>query len=86
VALSYAVPPPPPFSITGIATQGTTGVILTWQSNPGATYQVQYTTALEKTSTVWSNIGPPVMASGTTASATNSEPSAAASFYRVVTP
>jgi hypothetical protein len=86
-ALTYtppSLPLIPPYSITAVVNQVGTGVTITWQSYVGANYQVQYTSAL--TNTVWTNLGSPVTATNTAASLTDSNPSGAARFYRVVYP
>ncbi|HZV36877.1 MAG TPA: autotransporter-associated beta strand repeat-containing protein [Verrucomicrobiae bacterium] len=61
----------PPFSITS-ATLDSTGsnFVITWQSAPGATYQVLGTTNV-LTPITWTNVGAPIVATNTITSATN---------------
>jgi hypothetical protein len=83
VALTYSIPLVP-FSVTSVSESTATGVILTWQSIASHTYQVQFATALS--GVTWSNLGPPIVASGATTSYddTSSAASGTTGFYRVV--
>jgi hypothetical protein len=87
VALSYSLPSMPgSFKITSITTNAGPSVVLTWQSVPGATYQVQGASALGN-SNYWVNLGSPISASGTTTSYTDTSATATtnAGYYRVYT-
>jgi hypothetical protein len=81
VALTYGIPLPSlsPYSITSVSSKPA-GVVLTWQSVPGHSYQVQYTSVL---GAGWTNLGPATIASAVTTSFTNSSPGASAKFYRL---
>ena len=71
----------PPPVITKVALSN--GVVtLSWTSVAGRSYRAQFSTNI--TSINWSNVVPDVVASGATASATNSVGSAARRFYRVL--
>jgi hypothetical protein len=88
-ALAYTPPAAaalPSFSITSITNEPGTGIVITYPSYPTVDYQLQYTTALQETNTVWTNIGSPVTATSTTTSVTNTSPSDVARFYRLVIP
>ena len=63
--------------LTSSLTQTPQGMELTWNTQPGLTYQVQQSTNL----TVWSNVGTPIYAAGTNSFVpVGSQP---AGFYRV---
>ena len=75
---------PTPFPITGAQRVGADGLGITWESEPGRTYEVQSRTAL--TAGDWVS-GPPVVAGATSQSYTNNGISGADSqFYRVIVP
>lgn len=69
-----------PFSITSIAPQGASSVVLTWQSVAGHAYQVQSKTNLPDTA--WSDVGSAIIASGVSTLFTNTI-SGGTRFYRV---
>jgi hypothetical protein len=61
----------PPFQITSEGVDATgTNVVITWQSAPGGVYQVLGSTNMAAALNSWINVGPPVVATTTTASAT----------------
>jgi len=66
--------------ITGVSRSGDS-VTLTWNSQAGLTYRVLYKNSL--TETVWQQLGQDIMATGATASVTDSIRSGLAVFYRV---
>jgi hypothetical protein len=74
-----AVPPPPVFQAVQL-TQGT--LALTWSTEAGATYQLQYNSDL--TSTNWTSLGGPQTATGPALSATDCATNGPARFYRAV--
>ena len=74
-----AVPPPPAFQAVQL-TQGT--LALTWRTEAGASYQLQYNSDL--TSTNWTSLGGPETATGPTLSATDYTTNGPARFYRTV--
>jgi len=74
-----AVPPPPAFQAVQL-TQGT--LALTWSTEAGATYQLQYNSDL--TSTNWTSLGGPQTATGPALSATDCATNGPARFYRAV--
>jgi hypothetical protein len=85
LAVTYAVPPPPPlppFSTAVADVQGV-GLVLTWQSVSNHTYQVESESALSKPGS-WVNVGALVRATGATTSYTNTLSTTANQFYRVV--
>jgi len=84
VALTYSVPLAP-FSITSVSDTAPTGVVLMWQSVSNHTYQVQFNSSLSG-NPPWSNVGPPIVAAGTTTSYTDSSTNAfrTTGYYRVV--
>ena len=61
-------------------TSGT--VSLTWRTEAGATYQLQFNSDLSSTN--WTNLGGAVTATGATLSATDSATNVPLRFYRVV--
>jgi hypothetical protein len=84
VAIQYQVPPVLPLlqpTISAVAYLAGTGVRLTWNSIPGRSYQVEYTTALGGGS--WTNIGPVIPTSGTTSTYTDLAPADASRLYRI---
>jgi hypothetical protein len=89
VALTYSAPAAAPvlspFNMTSVLEIPGTGVVLTWQSLPEFTYQVQVASTLSG-SAVWSNLGAPIVATGTTTSYTDTSANASlvTGFYRVV--
>jgi uncharacterized repeat protein (TIGR03803 family) len=54
---------------------------LTWSTQPGGSYQLQYTSDLS--STIWNNLGGPMTASGTTLNASDSILTGPRRFYRL---
>lgn len=62
-------------------TRSGNSINLVWTAQSGSSYQVQYSTSL--TSSVWSNLGGSVTASGSTASDTDTIGPAQLRFYRV---
>ena len=70
----------PPFRITGITASPGSGIVLSWQSVTGHAYQVQSRGSLS--SGTWANLGGAVMATGSSASFTNTL-SGETQFYRV---
>jgi uncharacterized repeat protein (TIGR03803 family) len=75
-----AIRPTPPAFLPVTVTNGTLN--LTWTSEPGGSYQVQYSTDL--TSGPWINLGEPLNATGPMLSAADSITNATARFYRLV--
>jgi hypothetical protein len=74
----------PPFSITGGSVDVTgSNFVITWQSAPGAVYQVVTTTNITSALNTWTNAGPPITATNTTTSATNPI-TATESFFDVI--
>jgi uncharacterized repeat protein (TIGR03803 family) len=71
-----AVPP----SILSIVSTSP-GLVLTWSTTPGQTYQLQYSSNLSSTN--WTDLGNPVSASSGAASQTNLSPVSSPRFYRV---
>jgi hypothetical protein len=63
-------------------TLGNGSVNFVWSATPGGTYQLQY--SLDLTPGSWTSIGPPVTASGTTLSASDTVGPDPQRFYRVV--
>jgi hypothetical protein len=55
---------------------------LTWSTEAGAVYQLQYNSNLSSGN--WTNLGIPVPATGATLSTTDSVPNGAQRFYRLV--
>jgi hypothetical protein len=86
VAVEYGVPPPPivPYGLSVTNVAGV-GLVLTWPSVVGHSYQVQSAAVLDPSggSTSWSSVGSLIVASGTTTSYTNSSPGGKGLFYRV---
>ena len=64
--------------LRSVLTHTAQGIFLTWNTQPGATYQVQVTTSL----TAWSNLGSPRFAAGTSDSIYVG--GSATGYYRVV--
>jgi hypothetical protein len=81
VALSYSVPAAPVPVIRNVAASGGS-ISFTYQTFTGRSYQVQYRTSL--TSGSWIPIGSPTVASGPTATFSESIGPDTARFYRVV--
>jgi uncharacterized repeat protein (TIGR03803 family) len=73
------VPVPPAFQAVTL-TNST--LSLTWSTEAGGTYQVQYASDLKSTN--WTNLGGPITATGATLTATDSVTSAPQRYYRVV--
>jgi hypothetical protein len=71
-----------PAPVLQLPVKTTNMIVLTWSAVPGQKYQVQSKTDL--TATTWANLGQPVLAAGSTASATNSTGSFSQGYYRVV--
>ena len=80
-SLSIILPRP---MIQSIAITGTNSVRITWSAVSNATYQLQYNENLALSN--WSNLGGPVTASGSTASATDNVEGVQRRFYRVAVP
>ena len=77
-----SAPPIQPPTITGCAV-GTNGTLnLTWQTSPAVIYQVQYRDDLRQTN--WSNLGNPVVASGTSLTFSDALPGVGQRYYRIV--
>jgi hypothetical protein len=74
-----AVPPPPVFQAVKL-TQDT--LYLTWSTEAGASYQLQYHSDLNSTN--WTRLGGPLTATGPTLSATDCATNGPARFYRAV--
>ena len=74
-----AVPPPPVFQPVNL-TQGTLN--LTWSTEAGASYQLEYLSDLNSTN--WTSLGGPLTATGPTLSATDYTTNGPARFYRTV--
>ena len=70
----------PPFRITGITASPGSGIVLSWQSVTGHAYQVQSRGSFS--SGTWANLGGAVLATGSSASFTNTL-SGETQFYRV---
>ena len=74
----------PPFSITGGNVDVTgSNFVITWQSAPGAVYQVVSTPDPTSALNTWIDAGPPITATTTTTSATNPI-TAIESFFDVI--
>lgn len=69
-----------PFNITRVAPVAGPAVVLTWQSVANHSYQVQTKTSLQDAT--WTDVGTPIIATGSTTSVTN-VPTATTQFYRV---
>lgn len=77
------LPPLTHFKILSATASGG-DVILTWEARSGTSYQVQYADALDGTPRAnWTNLGSPVVATGSTASFTNAA-SGSKRFYQVI--
>ena len=81
VALTYSVPLSP-FNITNVTDKPSPGLVFTFQTQIGRHYQVQFASNLAATN-AWSNVGPLILATGSTTSFTNSTPTGTDGFYRV---
>ncbi len=79
--LSVVASQPTILSITGV---GTTNVVLTWSALSNVTYRVQYNSDL--TMTNWQSLTPDILATNTTASATDHPTNAPVRFYRLFLP
>jgi hypothetical protein len=66
--------------LTGIQFAPASRQIVTWTSLPGRSYQLENSTAADAG---WTSLGPPITATGETASATNAVSLGEARFYRV---
>jgi len=78
-SFNVIVVPPPTFSANSISN----GVLtLTWSSISGQTYRVQYTTNLAGEN--WTDLTPDVIATGATATASDTPGSDAERFYRIL--
>ena len=58
-------------------------LVLTWNSQPGVPYHVQFRNSLTN---AWSNLAGPITPSGTNATWTDSNPAAPQRFYRITSP
>ena len=79
-AYEYQIDVPPPM-LGPLANVGGT-VTLTWSAMTGQSYQPQYNPDL--TPGNWTDLGSPIVAFGTTVSATNPNPANSQGFYRIV--
>jgi uncharacterized repeat protein (TIGR03803 family) len=70
----------PPAFLSAVQADG--GLMLTWSATPGAAYQVQSTSDLASLN--WANVGSPVTAVNSTASAVMPASPASQQFYRVI--
>jgi streptogramin lyase len=77
--LAFTAVPPPVFQAVKL-TQGT--LDLTWSTEAGASYQLQYNSDLKSTN--WTSLGGPLTATGPTLSATDYTTNGPARFYRTV--
>jgi hypothetical protein len=72
---------PPRF--TAVTLSPTRKLTLTWSSEPGLTYQVQYKASLDDLQ--WVDLGDPIFAQGTTTSfSDNATPAQPHGFYRIL--
>ena len=78
--LAFTAEPPPPVFQGVNLTQGT--LELTWSTEAGASYQLQYNSDL--TSPNWTSLGGPLTATGPTLSATDYATNGPARFHRAV--
>ncbi len=78
--IGYTLTPPPSVIQAGNLTGQSFD--LAWSSLPGQSYQVQFATNLVQT--VWNNLSGPILATNMTARASDTSPSGAMRFYRVV--
>jgi sugar lactone lactonase YvrE len=78
--LAFTALPPPPVLQAVQLTQGT--LDLTWSTEAGAGYQLQYNSDLNSTN--WTSLGGPETATGPTLSATDYATNGPARFYRAV--
>jgi hypothetical protein len=69
-----------PFEISGIELQAGSQVVITWESVPGHSYQVQQRTALENAN--WLDLGSSIIATGSLTSVTNTV-EAGNRFFRI---
>jgi hypothetical protein len=77
--LAFTAVPPPVFQAVKL-TQGT--LELTWSTEAGGSYQLQYNSDLKSTN--WTSLGGPLTATGPTLSATDYTTNGPARFYRTV--
>jgi uncharacterized repeat protein (TIGR03803 family) len=77
--LTFTPAPPPEFLA---ATETAGSLNLTWSTQSGSFYQLQYCTNLNQTT--WSNLGGPIAATGSTLGESDTSPSDAQRFYRVL--
>ena len=81
-AVSYGIPVAPSVTVTSVA-YAPGAVTLVWNNTfNGHGYQVQYKNNL--LDVLWTNVGSPVVATGATATYTDTTASGATRFYRVV--
>jgi NHL repeat len=78
--LAFTAGPPPPVFRAVTLTQRT--LDLTWSTEAGASYQLQYNSDLKSTN--WTSLGGPLTATGPTLSATDYATNGPAGFYRAV--
>ena len=77
------LPPPPPMTL--LANYTSSGMQLTWNSRPGASYHVQFKSSLAQAG--WTGLSGSIVATGTTASWSDPAPMTdSQKFYRVVSP
>ena len=73
---------PPPGNLT-ISRTNNTEVILTWQTYPGKTYQVQSIATADAPANTWTNVGAPLPAAGYLLNYTDTIAPDAQRFYRI---
>jgi hypothetical protein len=84
VALNYGVPGAPAVTLVSVSYKPGTGVTITWDNTfSNHRYQVEYKNSLSDAT--WTPIGSPVVATGATASYTDTTANGNARFYRVIT-
>jgi hypothetical protein len=69
------------FNISNVRLQSVDGIVLTWQTVAGHSYQVQYKNSLTDPS--WIDLGSPISAAESSSSFTNDISGAATRFYRI---
>jgi O-glycosyl hydrolase len=79
-SFTVVVTPPPPFHILSVAVSNDV-VRLTWESESGQAYRLQYKHALEETS--WQELQPDIVAAGPRTIASNHIGTATSGYYRI---
>jgi hypothetical protein len=80
---AIVLPPPPPMKL--LASPGSNGMQLTWNSQAGSTYHVQFKSSL--TQSEWTDLSGSIVATNTTTSWSHPAPmNESQKFYRVVAP